>query len=297
METIFPRWVPWLTLVAPAAWGSTYAVTTLWLPPDRPLFSAVVRALPIGLVMVAATRTLPRGSWWWRSLVLGGINIALFFALIFVAAFRLPSGLASSITALSPLAVMLVAWLLLRERAGAARVLAGVVGVAGVTILVCQVPHGVDPWGVAAAAGAVLVSALGFVLLKRWASPVGLLATTGWQLVAGGLLLAPVAWMVEGPPPALDAAAVAAYAYLGVIGTGAAYVCWFTGLTRMPAGSTALLGLVNPVVGTALGVVVLAETFGLVQLLGITLALGGVVAGQPAAAARARRLVSEPQQR
>ena len=42
-----------LTAVAPVAWGSTYAVTQLWLPPDRPLFAAVLRILPAGLLMVS----------------------------------------------------------------------------------------------------------------------------------------------------------------------------------------------------------------------------------------------------
>lgn len=41
-------------------------------------------------------------------------------------------------------------------------------------------------------------------------------------------MLLPFAWWIEGGPPVLDGAAVWAYAYLGVIGTGAAYVCWFT---------------------------------------------------------------------
>lgn len=286
METTYPRWVPWVTIVAPVAWGSTYAVTTAWLPPDRPLFSAVVRALPIGLLIVVLTRSLPRGRWWWRALLLGGINIALFFGLLFAAAYRLPSGLAASITALSPLAVMSVAYLILGERAGRRRVLAGVVGVSGVLVLVWRVPGGVDVWGVGAAVGAVVASALGFVLLKRWASPAGLLATTGWQLVAGGLMLLPFAWWVEGAPPTINAAAAWAYVYLGVIGTGVAYVCWFTGLTRMPAGSTALLGLVNPVVGTVLGVAFLAESFGPITLGGMILALGGAVAGQPSGVLR-----------
>ena len=39
-----------MTAVAPAAWGTTYIVTEKFLPPDRPLFAALVRALPIGLV-------------------------------------------------------------------------------------------------------------------------------------------------------------------------------------------------------------------------------------------------------
>jgi probable blue pigment (indigoidine) exporter len=48
----------------------------------------------------------------------------------------------------------------------------------------------------------------------------------------------------------------------------------------MPAGAASLIGLVNPVVGTLLGVLFAAEIFGWVQALGMTLVLGGVLAGQ-----------------
>ncbi|MFE0513965.1 hypothetical protein ACFW2E_29660, partial [Streptomyces sp. NPDC058964] len=39
-----------LTALAPVSWGTTYAVTTEFLPPDRPLFTGLVRALPAGLL-------------------------------------------------------------------------------------------------------------------------------------------------------------------------------------------------------------------------------------------------------
>jgi hypothetical protein len=48
----------------------------------------------------------------------------------------------------------------------------------------------------------------------------------------------------------------------------------------MPAGAVALVGLVNPVVGTLLGVAFAGEVFGWAQALGLVLVLGGVVAGQ-----------------
>ncbi len=80
-----------MTTVAPVAWGSTYLVTQSWLPPDRPLFSATVRALPIGLLLLAARRELPRGDWWWKAAVLGACNISLFFALLFLAPIGFPA--------------------------------------------------------------------------------------------------------------------------------------------------------------------------------------------------------------
>lgn len=278
-----------LTAVAPAAWGTTYIVTERLLPPDRPLFAALLRALPIGLALLAWRRQLPQGSWWWKAVVLGLCNIGLFFPLIFVSAYHLPGGLAATIQALSPLAVMGIAWLLIGERPGALRAVAALVGLTGVALLVLQSPDGVTPLGLTGAFGSVLVSALGFVLVKRWPAPVDLLTLMSWQLVVGGLVLLPVAFLVEGPPPAIDAPAALGYTWLALVGTGLAYYCWFRGLTRMAAGGVALIGLVNPVVGTLLGVALAAEAFGLAQALGMMLVLGGVLAGQPAVVSLLRR--------
>jgi probable blue pigment (indigoidine) exporter len=94
--------------------------------------------------------------------------------------------------------------------------------------------------------------------------------------------------VVEGAPPALDAPALAGFAWLAVVGTGLAYYCWFRGLATMPAGAVSLVGLLNPVVGTTLGVVVAGELFGWAQALGMVLVLGGVAAGQPTTAALVR---------
>lgn len=95
--------IVFLTALAPAIWGTTYVVTTEFLPPGRPLLAAVVRALPAGLALVVVTRRLPKGDWWWRALVLGALNIGAFFALLFVAAYRLPGGVAATIGAVQPL--------------------------------------------------------------------------------------------------------------------------------------------------------------------------------------------------
>ena len=283
METISWRALA-LTAFAPAAWGTTYLVTERLLPPDRPLLSATLRALPTGLVLLAATRRLPSRDWWWRAVLLGLCNIGLFFPLLFLAAYRLPGGLASTLRTTSPLAVMALAALVIGERAGTRRILAAGVGLVGVTLLVLRSPGHLDPLGLVAAFSSVIVSALGFVLVKRWTPPVDMLTLVSWQLVVGGLALLPVAWLVEGTPPHLGARAVSGYLWLMVAGTGLAYWCWFTGLRAMPAGAVALIGLINPVVGTGLGVVVAGEAFGWPQALGMLLVLAGVVAGQRGAA-------------
>lgn len=278
-----------ITAIAPLVWGTTYLVTEQYLPPDRPLFASVMRALPAGLLLLAWRRQLPRGAWWWRAAALGLCNIGLFFPLIFLAAYHLPGGLAATLQATSPLAVMALAWLIVHERPGRLRIGAALIGLVGVSLLVLRSPGAIDLVGLLAAFGSVGVSALGFVLIKRWPAPVDMLTLISWQLVIGGLVLLPVALLVEGAPPAIDLSAATGFLWLGLMGTVVAYLCWFHGLTRMPAGAVSLIGLINPVVGTVLGVAFAGELFGWPQALGMALVLGGVLAGQPAVAAAVRR--------
>ena len=126
------------TALAPAIWGTTYLTTTQLLPAGRPLLAAVIRALPAGLVLVAVTRRLPDGIWWWRAIVLGALNIGAFFALLFVAAYRLPGGVAAIIIALQPLLVAGLSSRFLGERASLRLVVAAGAGVAGVGLLVLR---------------------------------------------------------------------------------------------------------------------------------------------------------------
>lgn len=266
--------------LAPIAWGSGYYVTQSFLPPDRPLFGAAVRALPFGLLLLALRPGLLRGSWWWRTAFLGALNFAAFFVLIFIAAYRLPSGVAATLTATSPLVVMLFAWLLAAERPRALSLLAAAIGIAGVAVLVLHGGVRLDAVGVLASLGAVVCSSLGFVLVKIWHPPVDLLTFTAWQLVFGGLLLVPVALLVEGAPPALDGRAIGGFAYLGLFGTVLAYVVWFRGLRTLPAAAVSLIGLLNPVAGAVIGATLAHEVFTGSQLIGIVLVLAGVLLGQ-----------------
>ncbi len=81
-----------LTAITPVIWGTTYYVTTEFLPANRPLTTAALRALPIGLLLLIVFRQLPQGVWRFRAAILGALNIGFFFALLFISAYRLPGG-------------------------------------------------------------------------------------------------------------------------------------------------------------------------------------------------------------
>jgi probable blue pigment (indigoidine) exporter len=269
-----------VSALTPITWGTTYAVTTEFLPADRPLLAGALRALPAGLLLVALTRRLPRGDWWWRSAVLGALNIGVFFALLFVSAYRLPGGMAAVLGAAQPLVVAGLTVLLLTERVALRTVLAAVAGAGGVALAVLTASARLDLIGLLAGLGGTASMALGLVLTKRWGRPdATLLTTTGWQLTAGGLLLAPLAIGVEGLPATLTGANVAGYAYLSLVGTALAYTIWFWGLQRLPAAQISLLSLLSPVVAIVVGWAALGQGLTPAQLLGMLVAFGAVLYG------------------
>ena len=273
------RWIL-VTAIAPIAWGSNYFVTRHFLPPDAPLWGALLRALPAGLILLLLARRLPRGSWWWRSLVLGTLNVGAFFVLIYVVSQRLPSGIASTIMATSAAALLLLAWPLLGERPTRFGVIGAAVGLLGVGVLLFEGGLTVDGWGVIASLAAMVLSSIGFILTKRWGAEVPLVALTSWQLIGGGLVVLPFAVILEDAPPAGEPGALLGYVYVAVIATALAFIAWFAGLRHLPAGTVGLVGLLNPVTGVLLGTLLAGESFGIRQAVGTLLVITGVVVGQ-----------------
>ncbi|WP_328638659.1 EamA family transporter [Streptomyces canus] len=271
-----------LTALAPVSWGTTYAVTTEFLPADRPLFTGMMRALPAGLVLLALARVLPRGVWWGKAAVLGALNIGAFFPLLFLSAYRLPGGMAAVVGSVGPLIVVGLSAVLLGQRPTARSVLTGLVAAFGVSLVVLKAAGALDVVGVAAAFTSAASMSAGTVLTKRWGRPdgVGPLALTAWQLTAGGLLIAPLALLVEGAPPALDGRAVGGYLYLALANTAVAYWLWFRGIGRLTATQVTFLGPLSPLTAAVVGWAALGQTLTPVQLAGMTLAFGATVAGQ-----------------
>lgn len=273
------RWAL-VTAIAPIAWGSTYVVTNQWLPADSPFWGAAIRALPAGLLLMLFARAIPRGSWWWKSLVLGTLNVGAFFLLVYLAAQLLESSVASVIMAAAPAPMILMAWLMVSERPSSRVVIGALVGLFGVPLVVDLSSGNVNPYGVAASVSAMLMSSLGYSLAKRWTGQVPVLASTSWQLIAGGLMLLIAAVLFDGAPPQLTTSSALGFVYLFVVATAIANLAWFTGLSKLPAGMVAVIGLLNPVAGVALGIAIAGETLSITQAIGIAVVLLGVVIAQ-----------------
>ena len=277
-----------LTAITPVAWGTTYIVTTHMLPEGHPLFAALMRALPAGILGLLLTRTLPRRSWWWKSAVLGTLNMGAFFPLLFLAAQLLPGGVAATLGAAQPLVVAFLAVVILRESLSTWRIVWGVVGMIGVGLVVVGPGAGLSPLGVVAGLAGAASMGTGVVLTKKWGRPVGVSAVglASWQLTAAGVVLLLPTLLIDGVPPGIDAVAITGYLWLGIVGALLGYSLWFAGIRRLPVTATALLGLLSPLVAAILGSVIAGETLTLLQLAGFAIALTAMLAGQLSPARR-----------
>ncbi|NRR32260.1 EamA family transporter [Oxalobacteraceae bacterium] len=274
-------WITTLTTaLAPAIWGSTYIVTTELLPPGRPFIAALLRTLPAGLLLLLMVRRLPQRAEWGKLLVLSALNIGFFQALLFVAAYRLPGGLAAVVGAIQPLLVMGLAWMLDQRRPASMAVWAAVAGVAGMAVLLLSPGAAWDALGIAAAlAGAVCMS-LGNFLTRRWRIDLPVLALTGWQLLLGGLMLAPVALLFDPALPALSGTQLLGYAYLSLAGALLAYALWFRGIARLSPVAVSSLGLLSPLVAVLLGWALLGQAMSGLSMVGLVTVLASILAVQ-----------------
>jgi probable blue pigment (indigoidine) exporter len=140
-----------------------------------------------------------------------------------------------------------------------------------------------NPMGIAAALAGAACMAAGTYLARRWRTGLPVLAFTGWQLLAGGSMLAPVAWIVDPPLPALSATQVLGYAYLSIVGALLAYALWFRGIARLSPVAVSSLGLLSPLTAVVFGWALLGQAMTGLSLVGLLMVLGSILAVQWAA--------------
>ena len=265
------------TAVAPILWGTTYIVTTELLPADRPLIAAKLRTLPAGLLLLLWIRCWPTWQQLPKVLFLSLLNIAAFQALLFIAAYRLPGGIAAVIGSAQPLIIMLLLWLFDRVRPSWISVVAVLASMVGMAMLLIRHDVVWDGLGLLAAFGGAVVMACGLFLTQRWRPDVSNLTFTAWQLLFGGLLLSPLAMAFESWPAQVTMNNMMGYAYLALFGSLFAYALYFRGIARLPGVAVSILGVFSPITATVLGWWLLGQSLSMRQLAGLIVVLIAVL--------------------
>ena len=140
-----------ITAFVPMVWGSTYLITSEFLPPNRPFTAALIRVLPAGLLLLLITREFPRKNELGRIILLGILNIGLFQAMLFVSAYRLPGGLAAILSSTQTIFVLVLTRTVAKKATPASAWLAALMGIIGIILLVASPSTTFDVIGILAA--------------------------------------------------------------------------------------------------------------------------------------------------
>jgi len=282
-----------LLLVLASIWGASFLFIKVGVEALEPAVVALGRLLVGFLVLVPvviARRTLPDvRRLWVPFLVLGTLNNAVPYWLLAFAETRIDSGLAGVIQAAAPiLTVVLATRIDPSQRVRGLRLAGVVLGFVGVVVLV-GAQEGGQLVGALAVVGTATCYALAVLYAGRAVRSVAPLEVTIGQLAVGTLLVAPLG-LAQLPSEAPPAKAIAAIAALGALGTGLAYLLYFTLIARIGASRAILVTYLVPAFALAYGALILDEPVTASALAGLVLILGGTALGTGARVGRVRRV-------
>ncbi len=268
-------------------WGSSYIFIKIGVDGGLTPFILVSLRLLIGLALLAAVvaiarEPLPRSRRMYGHLVvLGAFSVAIPFTLITWAERSVDSTIAATITSAVPLFVIIFAAFALRDEPITLNKLVGVgVGLAGVAILV-----GFDPaalTGGSLAAEIALVSAtasyaIGGVYARKMVHGLRPMIPAMFQVFFAFLMVTVLAFVFEKPMEApITLETGFAVLWIGLLGSGLAYLVFFRLLRAWGATRTSMVAYLLPIVGIALGALVLREPIDAALLIGTALIIGGI---------------------
>ncbi|MCF7498697.1 EamA family transporter [Pseudoalteromonas sp. L1] len=259
-----------LAMIPAFLWGTTYAVTKYATPDWPPLLLGAVRALPAGLLLLLLKPSLPTRSQWLSLLTLGAVNIALFFAFIFIMAVNLPAAIAGVGMVSVPVVALLYAWFVKGQRPARIQAICAAALVVLAWLLFDPTYVALNVLGVAALSGALLTIVIGSTLVQSLSVHIHWWVVLTWQLIIGGtiLLLAafidgsfihPAHYQVVFSP--ISTLQYAALLWLIIPNTAIAYILYVWLLGRMTVAEFSFGTIANPIAGIVCAVILLSEQY------------------------------------
>jgi drug/metabolite transporter (DMT)-like permease len=276
-----------LFLVLGFVWGSSYLWIKIGLGSLPPLTLIAGRLILGGLFLAAvvtlARQELPRRPMAYvHLLVMSVVNIVLPFILITVGEQTIDSAMAAILNATVPLGVIVIAPMFLPdERITAARVAGLGVGFAGVILLVAPDLvnlQDADLTGELMMLGSSLAYAVGNVYARRNVRGMRPMIPALFQVTFAAVIVVVLALLIDRPFETVDPApeAIVAVIWLGLLGSGVAYLCYFSLLQLWGATRTSTVAYLLPVWGIVLGALVLNDPVTVNRLAGTALVIVGI---------------------
>ncbi|SHL48221.1 Threonine/homoserine efflux transporter RhtA [Roseovarius litoreus] len=267
-------------------WSSAFTSARIIVASAPPLTALSLRFLVSGLIGVLIALAL--GQSWrltraqWRATIIFGIcQNALYLGLNFVAMQTIEASLAAIIASTMPLLVGLASWGLLGERIGFLGGLGLVAGVIGVAVIMgSRLQGGADLYGLALCVGGVMALTLATLAVRGATSGGNFLMIVGLQMLVGSLVLGVAGLSIETIEIDWSWQLIAAFLYTTLIPGLAATLVWFKLVNRIGAIKAATFHFLNPFFGVVIAAVVLSESLGLWDMVGVVVVMLGILAVQ-----------------
>lgn len=281
------RMVGYLLLVATSVgWGLNWPVTKHLLTELPPLslrgLSGVVGAGLLAVLALIFRQSLkvPRAQWP-RLVLLSGLNVTAWMALMGLALVYLPASEAAVMAYSMPVWASVLAWPILGERISLMRVIAMAMAIVGLIALMggqgVAASYAKLP-GILLALGGAFLFAVGTVFGKRWPLTLPPLTSAVWQILIGCLPVAIIGLLIEQPHfMSLSPLGWTLFGYSIVVQFCVAYACWFAALQRLPASVAAIGTLLVPVIGVLASAAALGEPLGIAKIAALAFTIVGVV--------------------
>ncbi|MEL6801457.1 MAG: DMT family transporter [Pseudomonadota bacterium] len=271
-------------------WSSAFTSARIIVADAPPLTTLAVRFAISGVIAVVIARwigqswSLTRGQMY-ATILFGICQNALYLGLNFMAMQTVEASVAAIVASSLPLLVALFGWAVFGERLpplGIAGLVAGFGGV--VLIMGTRIGGGIDLFGLALCGLGALALTFATLAMRGAASGGNVLMVVGLQMLVGSAALGVAGGLTETLEVRWSWQLVAAFTYTTLVPGLAATWVWFTLVGRIGAVRAATFHFLNPFFGVAIAALVLGETLGPADIVGVAIITVGIGAVQ-----RARR--------
>lgn len=267
-------------------WSSAFTSARVIVEYAPPLSALALRFLISGLIGVAIARALGQSArltrqQWIGVVVFGICQNALYLGLNFVAMQTIPASLAAIIASTMPLLVALAGWLVFGTQVrplGIAGLVAGFIGVA--LIMGARIEGGVDLYGLILCVIGVFSLTAATLAVLGALSGGNVLMIVGLQMLVGSTVLWVPALTFETFAVTWNWQLIVAFIYTTLVPGLAATLVWFLLVGRIGAVKASTFHFLNPFLGVAIAAVLLGERVGALDVLGVAIIAGGILAVQ-----------------
>lgn len=267
-------------------WSSAFTSARIIVTQAPPLTISALRFLLAGLIALGLARWMGQSfhltKEQWRTVVIFGVcQNAIYLGLNFVAMQTIEASVAAIIASTMPLLVAAIGWLVLKDRVPPLGVFGLIIGFAGVSMIMgARIGDTVDLWGLGLCVTGALALSVATLAMRGASGSGNLMVIVGLQMLVGCGVLAVFAVLLEEMHIDWNTKLALAFAYTTLIPGVVATFIWFVLVERIGAVKAATYHFLNPFFGVAIAALLLNETLGLWDLVGVFVITVGILAVQ-----------------